>query len=173
MCRPLGSWCKACHFPTCMGRGGTWLGFERAIARTDDEPATIVPASRLSLWNLTWWFRCLYSTFSIQGGSLVLQNWWIQIQWDNPVLWSRRWGRLRQVHMSQGERSSCSRKYLRGQHIDILSCQCWWLVQPRYRLGTVNSNTVNSKLPLNSKFQFLGYLHLLFILIVFIVCFML
>ena len=42
-----------------------------------------------------------------------------------------------------------------------------------YRLGTVNSNTVNSKLPLNSKFQFLGYLHLLFILIVLIVCFML
>ena len=42
-----------------------------------------------------------------------------------------------------------------------------------YRLGTVNSNTVNSKLPLNSKFQFPGYLHLLFILIVLIVCFML
>ena len=36
------------HFPTCMCRGGTWLGFERAIARTEDERATIVPATRLA-----------------------------------------------------------------------------------------------------------------------------
>ena len=30
-----------------MCRGGTWLGFERAIARTEDEHTTIVPATRL------------------------------------------------------------------------------------------------------------------------------
>ena len=35
--------------PTCMCRGGTWLRFERATARTEDERATIVPATRLSL----------------------------------------------------------------------------------------------------------------------------
>ena len=40
------------HFPTCMYRGGTWLGFERAIARTEDERATIVPATRLYLHNI-------------------------------------------------------------------------------------------------------------------------
>ena len=33
--------------PHAMCRGGTWLGFERAIARTEDERATIVPATRL------------------------------------------------------------------------------------------------------------------------------
>ena len=27
--------------------GGTWLGFKRAIARTEDERPTIVPATRL------------------------------------------------------------------------------------------------------------------------------
>ena len=31
----LGGQCAAGHFPTCMCRGGTWLGFERAITRTD------------------------------------------------------------------------------------------------------------------------------------------
>ena len=34
------------HFPTGIGRGGTWLGFEQAITRTEDECATIVPATR-------------------------------------------------------------------------------------------------------------------------------
>ena len=48
----------ASHFPTCISRGGTWLGFERVIAhtegrferviaRTEGERATIVPATRL------------------------------------------------------------------------------------------------------------------------------
>ena len=41
------------HFPTCISRGGTWLRFERATAQTEDERATIVPA--------TW----LLSTYSI------------------------------------------------------------------------------------------------------------
>ena len=38
---------QAGHFPTCMCRGGTWLGFERATARREDKRATIVPATRL------------------------------------------------------------------------------------------------------------------------------
>ena len=45
----LGGRHAAGHFPTCMCRGGTWLRFERAIARTEDERATIVPATRLHL----------------------------------------------------------------------------------------------------------------------------
>ena len=36
-CRPLSGRRAAGHFHTCMCRGGTWLGFERAIARTEDE----------------------------------------------------------------------------------------------------------------------------------------
>ena len=43
-CPPLGDQRTAGHFPTCMYRGGTWLGFEQAIT---DERATIVPATRL------------------------------------------------------------------------------------------------------------------------------
>ena len=39
----------ASHFPRCMCRGWTWLRFERAITRTEDERATIVPATRLFL----------------------------------------------------------------------------------------------------------------------------
>ena len=35
------------HFPKCISRGGTWIGFERVIARTEGERATIVPATRL------------------------------------------------------------------------------------------------------------------------------
>ena len=35
------------HFPTCINRGGTWLGFKRAIIWTEDERATIVPTTRL------------------------------------------------------------------------------------------------------------------------------
>ena len=35
------------HFPTCISRGGIWLGFERAITSTEDERATIVSATRL------------------------------------------------------------------------------------------------------------------------------
>ena len=46
-CWPHGGWRTAGHFPTCMCRGRTWLGFECAIARTEDERATIVPATRL------------------------------------------------------------------------------------------------------------------------------
>ena len=30
------------HFPTCISRGGTWLGFKQAITQTEDECATIV-----------------------------------------------------------------------------------------------------------------------------------
>ena len=37
----------ASHFPTCISRGGTWLGFEQAIIKTEDEHTTIVPATRL------------------------------------------------------------------------------------------------------------------------------
>ena len=33
-------------FPTCMCRDGTWLRFERETALTEDERATIVPATR-------------------------------------------------------------------------------------------------------------------------------
>ena len=32
----------ASHFPTCISRGRTWLGFERAITWTEDERTTIV-----------------------------------------------------------------------------------------------------------------------------------
>ena len=46
-CQLLGDRRAASHFPTCMCRGGTWLRFECAIARTEDERATIVPATRL------------------------------------------------------------------------------------------------------------------------------
>ena len=38
------------HMHKCIG--GTWLRFERATARTEDERATIVPATRLSVVNL-------------------------------------------------------------------------------------------------------------------------
>ena len=34
-------------FPKCMCRGGTWLGFEQAITRTENECVTIVPVTRL------------------------------------------------------------------------------------------------------------------------------
>ena len=36
------------HFPTCIIRGGTWLGIEWAITWTKDKCATIVPATRLT-----------------------------------------------------------------------------------------------------------------------------
>ena len=36
------------HFPTCIGRCGTWLRFEWAITQTEDECATIVPATQLA-----------------------------------------------------------------------------------------------------------------------------
>ena len=39
----------ACHFPTCISRGETWLGFEWAVTRTEDECANIVPATRLEM----------------------------------------------------------------------------------------------------------------------------
>ena len=35
----------ASHFNKCISTGGAWLRFERAITRTEDERATIVPAS--------------------------------------------------------------------------------------------------------------------------------
>ena len=37
----------ACHFPTCISRGGTWLRFKQMTIRTEAEHATIVPATRL------------------------------------------------------------------------------------------------------------------------------
>ena len=37
----------ASHFLTCISRDGTWLGFEWAITQTEDERATIEPATRL------------------------------------------------------------------------------------------------------------------------------
>ena len=51
-CQPFGGQCTAGHFPTCMCRGGTWLRFEWAITRIEDERATIVPATRLYIANL-------------------------------------------------------------------------------------------------------------------------
>ena len=35
------------HFPTCMSRGGSWLGFKQAITHTEDECTNIVPATWL------------------------------------------------------------------------------------------------------------------------------
>ena len=35
------------HFLTCISRGESWLGFEQAITRTEDERATIVPVTQL------------------------------------------------------------------------------------------------------------------------------
>ena len=46
-CRPLDGQHAAGHFPPCMCKGGAWLRFERAITRTEDKRATIVPATRL------------------------------------------------------------------------------------------------------------------------------
>ena len=40
---------RAGHFPTCISKGGTWLGFELVITRTVDRHATIVPVTRLYL----------------------------------------------------------------------------------------------------------------------------
>ena len=36
----------ASHFPKCISKGGTWLGFEWPITQTVDERPTIVPATR-------------------------------------------------------------------------------------------------------------------------------
>ena len=64
-CRPLGSRCASGHFPTCISRGGTWLGFEWAITWTGDERATIVPATRPSF---------LVSFSQIEGISEVISQ---------------------------------------------------------------------------------------------------
>ena len=37
----------ASHFPTCISRGGSWLGIKWAITRTEEERATSVPATRI------------------------------------------------------------------------------------------------------------------------------
>ena len=37
----------ASHFPTCISRGGTWLGFERAIKRTEDTCASDLAISTM------------------------------------------------------------------------------------------------------------------------------
>ena len=56
---PLGGWCAAGHFPTCMCRGGTWLGFKQAITQTDSECASIVQRGmlctfpKIHLWSYT------------------------------------------------------------------------------------------------------------------------
>ena len=42
----------ASYFPTYISRGGTWLGFKRAITQTHDECVTIVPATRLLSINM-------------------------------------------------------------------------------------------------------------------------
>ena len=57
--QPVRSRCAAGHFPTCMCRGGTWLRFERATARTEDERATIVPATQQieTFNNYTFYFE--------------------------------------------------------------------------------------------------------------------
>ena len=44
------------HFPTCMCRGGTWVRSVRAVTRTEDERAKIVPATRLQLAYLKKYF---------------------------------------------------------------------------------------------------------------------
>ena len=43
-----------------MCRGGTWLRFECATARTEDERATIVPATRLNIPDLSLLKICMY-----------------------------------------------------------------------------------------------------------------
>ena len=48
----------ASHFPTCISRGGTWLGFEWAITWTEDKRTTIVPATWLSSMTFTFNKRC-------------------------------------------------------------------------------------------------------------------
>ena len=40
------------RFPTCISRSGSWLRLEQAIINTEDECATIVPATLLSLKRL-------------------------------------------------------------------------------------------------------------------------
>ena len=42
------------YFPTCISRGGSWLRFEQAITRSEDEDSTIVP--------VTWLFNNNKST---------------------------------------------------------------------------------------------------------------
>ena len=37
------------HFPPCISRGGTWLGFKQAITQTEDECATIVPSHKFKI----------------------------------------------------------------------------------------------------------------------------
>ena len=38
------------HVPTCISRGGTWLGFEWAITRIEDKHASIVPVTLLCIY---------------------------------------------------------------------------------------------------------------------------
>ena len=41
----------ASHFPTCISRGGSWLGFKQAITCTENKCATIVPGNQLKKKN--------------------------------------------------------------------------------------------------------------------------
>ena len=41
------------HFPTCISIGGTWLGFEWVITRTEDEHTTVVPAIRFQIFKVS------------------------------------------------------------------------------------------------------------------------
>ena len=48
------------HFPTCISRGGTRLGFEWAITWTEDKSATIVPATRLCKFDLFFFLKVFF-----------------------------------------------------------------------------------------------------------------
>ena len=70
----------ASHFPTCINRGGTWLGFEQAITQTEDERTTIVPATRLACFVfivllLTLKYICILLTLSPATSVLYLRLW--------------------------------------------------------------------------------------------------
>ena len=40
------------HFPTCISRGGGWLGFQQATTSTEEERVTIVPVTTLLFLNI-------------------------------------------------------------------------------------------------------------------------
>ena len=57
--------------PTCMCRGGTWLGFVRAITWTEDEHATIVSATRLAQKSITF----VFTQITQCAGYKIVDNW--------------------------------------------------------------------------------------------------
>ena len=63
-CQPLGGQHIAGHFPTCMCRGGTWLGFKQAITQTKYKCTTIVPAIQLE-WRNTIFYPYISSGLTL------------------------------------------------------------------------------------------------------------